>query len=187
MTERINNPDKGTFLIAEPFMLDPNFRRSVVLLTEHGEDGSVGFILNKPTNMSLNEAVPDFPEFEATLYLGGPVQPETLHFIHRIEALQDSSMTIRDGLYWGGDFDQLQDLIRRGAVEQDDIRFFLGYSGWGASQLTSEMKQKSWIVSNEMERFTFSVDPTNLWRSILQSMGRKYKIISNYPPDPSLN
>lgn len=187
MTAPVKIPAKGTFLLSNPFLADPNFRRSVVLLTEHDEDGSVGFILNKPTNLTLMEAIPDFPDFEGNLYLGGPVQPETLHFLHVIDALSHGAESVRDGVYWGGNYDLLREMISRGEVHPDQIRFFMGYSGWGARQLDGEMKAKSWIVSKATRDFTFTADPQNLWKDVLCSMGRKYQLMSNYPLDPSLN
>ncbi|MBK9449545.1 MAG: YqgE/AlgH family protein [Bacteroidetes bacterium] len=183
----MKTPTKGNILLSEPFLQDPNFARSVVLLTEHNEEGSIGFILNKPIIYKINEIIEDFPEFDAPVYMGGPVQRDSLHFIHRIEALADDGDEIAPGVYWGGDFEKLKRMIRLGIVVPHDIRFFVGYSGWGPQQLEGEMEMKSWIVSSRSDKFAFADRSEALWGEILQAMGGKYKAMAHYPVDPSLN
>ena len=183
----MKTPTKGNILLSEPFLQDPNFARSVVLLTEHNEEGSIGFILNKPIIYKINEIIEDFPEFDAPVYMGGPVQRDSLHFIHRIEALADDGDEIAPGVYWGGDFEKLKRMIRLGIVVPHDIRFFVGYSGWGPQQLEGEMEMKSWIVSSRSDKFAFADRSEALWGKILQAMGGKYKAMAHYPVDPSLN
>lgn len=180
-------PKKGRYLLSDPFLQDQNFKRTVVLLTEHNEDGTIGFILNRPINFRLNEMVDDFPEFDVPVFLGGPVQQDSLHFIHRIEQLAEEGDEIAPGVYWGGNFEKLKMMILSGDVQHEDIRFFVGYSGWGPNQLAEEMELNSWIVSPSRQSFTFSANSGNLWHAILQAMGGKYKAMSNYPEDPSLN
>ncbi len=182
----MKNPNKGSILLSEPFLRDPNFARSVVLLTEHNDDGTIGFILNKPISHKIHEIVDGFPEFDAPVYLGGPVQRDSLHFIHRIESLAEDGDEIAPGVYWGGNFEKLKRMIRLGIVHSDDIRFFVGYSGWGPRQLQDEMEMKSWILSNKGDKFAFS-SGESLWAEILQTMGGKYKAMAHYPVDPSLN
>ena len=177
----------GKFLIAEPFLPDPYFKRAVVLISEHSEKGSVGFILNKPTDLPLNEAVQDFPYFDAPLFFGGPVQGDTLHYVHRLGDKLTGSREIVDGIYWGGDFEALKLLIDTKQVAPSEIRFFLGYSGWQSQQLDSEIKEKSWIVTPATPHFTFLAAPKKLWQDVLKSMGAEYAILSNFPEDPSLN
>ena len=180
-------PAPGSVLISEPFMPDNNFKRSVVLLCEHQEDGSVGFILNRPLGIRINEAIESFPEFDAELYLGGPVQTDTLHYIHRIPELIEGSVEVMDGLYWGGNFENIKILIENGQLDADQIRFFLGYSGWGEGQLLEEMKERSWIVSQTDPVTIFSHDIDNLWKHVLKNMGGQYQIMSNFPESPLLN
>jgi putative transcriptional regulator len=187
MATRMKIPAKGNILLSEPFLKDPNFARSVVLLTEHNEEGSIGFILNKPITYKINEIVEDFPEFDAPVYMGGPVQRDSLHFIHRIEALAEEGDEVAPGVYWGGDFEKLKRMIRLGIVQSSDIRFFVGYSGWGPKQLEGEMEMKSWIVGNRPDKFAFADRSDSLWGEILQAMGGKYKAMAHYPVDPSLN
>ena len=182
-----HNPEKGRFLISEPFLMDPNFKRSVVLLTEHGEDGTVGFVLNNQVDLRLNEIIEDFPEFDVPVYIGGPVQQDSLHFIHRIEALREDAVEVRPGLFWGGDFEKLRNLIADHTIEEGDIRFFIGYSGWAPNQLNEELDRNSWIVAPPSKKFTFFDYPDTLWKRILKALGSKYKRMADYPEDPSLN
>jgi putative transcriptional regulator len=180
-------PVKGSILLSEPFLKDPNFSRSVVLLTEHNGDGSIGFILNKPLTYRLNQIVDDFPAFDAPVFMGGPVQRDSLHFIHRIEALAEEGDEVAPGVFWGGDFEKLKRMIRLGLVRSDDIRFFVGYSGWAPKQLENEMEMKSWILSNKGDKFAFADTAESLWGEILQAMGGKFREMAHYPTDPSLN
>src|SRR5687768_14536842 len=128
-------PGKGKILISEPFLNDPHFKRTIILLSEHNEEGSIGFVLNKPTEYKLNQVIDDFPEFDTLVYYGGPVQLNTLQFIYKGENIIEGSMEIMPGLYWGGSFDLLRTLIESKAVNPEDFRFFLGYSGWGDGQI----------------------------------------------------
>jgi putative transcriptional regulator len=180
-------PAAGKLLISEPFLPDSNFRRSVILLCEHEDNGSLGFILNRRLKIGLKEVmeidVPnDFP-----LYLGGPVQNNTLHFIHRQDSRLSSSHSIGNGVFWGGDFAELLPLLEAGSIKVEDVRFFLGYSGWGNGQLQNEIDAKSWIVAPGSEGSVFEMDDEKIWKNILESMGPGYRILSNYPENPFLN
>ena len=182
------DPQKGDFLISEPFLPDPNFDRTVVLLCEHNEEGSVGFILNKPSILKFDEAVEDVDDFDVSLYVGGPVQQDTLHFIHRAGDLLEGSMLIKDGIYWGGNYEQLIVLINSGSIDTKDFKFFLGYSGWAPGQLEEELKQKSWIIADDASvKQVFDINSKLLWKEILNGMGGKFKIIANFPVDPRMN
>jgi putative transcriptional regulator len=187
MDENTQNPEKGKLLISEPFLLDPNFKRTIILLSEHNEEGSIGFILNKPTDLKLNMVLEDFPEFDATVYFGGPVQINTLQFIHRAGDIIEGSMEIQDGLYWGGSFEILKLLIETKQVEPEDFRFFIGYSGWGEGQLSNEMKTNSWLVTSATNDNIFSNEPDKLWGDVLKSMGKKFAILASFPENPSVN
>jgi len=179
-------PAAGRFLISEPFMSDENFQRTVVLLVEHNEQGSLGFVLNRPLSVPISEVVADLPMAHATVCLGGPVEQNTLHYLHRRGDLT-GARRVAEGLYWSGDFEELKGWARQGRIHPDDILFFVGYSGWGAGQLARELERKSWIIAPENGNLIFDTDPETLWRELLQSLGTKYKILSNYPTDPSLN
>lgn len=181
-------PEKGDLLISEPFLPDPNFQRTVVLLCEHGEDGSFGFVLNKPSLLKGSDVLDEAAFFEDVLYLGGPVQQNTLHFIHRQIPGLDGGATIGDGLQWGGDFEQLLLMMEAGKLNSGDLKFFLGYSGWSEGQLEEELEQNTWIIyKSATAEDIFDTQPDVLWRECLKKMGGKYKILSNYPTDPRLN
>jgi putative transcriptional regulator len=180
-------PQKGRILISEPFLNDPNFKRTIILLGEHTEEGSVGFVLNKPTEYKLNDVVEDFPEFDAVVFYGGPVQLNTLQFIYKGENIIEGSMEIIPGLFWGGSFDILKTLIRSRSVNPEDFRFFLGYSGWGEGQIDDELEQKAWIVADTTIENIFSDEPDKLWREILKGMGKKFAILASFPENPSVN
>ncbi|MDB4655405.1 YqgE/AlgH family protein [Flavobacteriales bacterium] len=177
----------GKLLISEPFMQDPYFKRSVILLTEHNENGSFGLIINKPIPMYLNEAIENAPVFDSQLSLGGPVQKETLHYLHRLGNIVPNSTEVMDGVFWGGDFDTIKELIEAGKIQPGDIRLFVGYAGWAEGQLDSEMKSKSWIVAKAEKKLLFTEKPENLWNSILENMGGSYAYMVNLPEDPRLN
>lgn len=167
--------------------MDPNFKRTIVLLTEHNEEGSIGFVLNRLTEYKLNDVLPDFPEFDSEVYYGGPVQIDTLQFIHKAGDILEGSTRIVDGLYWGGNFDILKILIETKAVDPSDFRFFIGYSGWGAGQLKDELSINSWIVTSSKTENIFSDEPDKLWKEISKSLGKKFAILASFPENPSVN
>lgn len=181
-------PKKGNLLIAEPALTgDVSFNRSVVLLAEHNEEGSVGFILNKPLDYDISDLVQEiivpFPVFN-----GGPVEQDNLYFIHRVPHLISNSVEIADGIYWGGDFEKTIELVNANAIGENEIRFFLGYSGWASLQLDQELNSKSWIVvknkyaSNIIEKSTVA-----FWKEKMIELGGEYLLWSNAPENPNLN
>jgi putative transcriptional regulator len=178
---------KGDLLISEPFLPDPNFVRSVILLAEHEKEGSLGFVLNQQSDVLLEDLGDEFQNIEVPVYIGGPVEQNTLHFIHTSGDKIDKAVKITDQFYWNGDLQQMLKLIRLGIVKSSEVRFFLGYSGWGEGQLKSEMDINTWIlVSDDIDEL-LDIESTNLWREILRRKGGKLKEISNYPIDPRLN
>ncbi len=185
--KKLAKPTQGSLLISEPFLLDSYFKRAVVLLSEHDDKGTLGFILNKPTDVRLNDAVDDFPEFDAPLYFGGPVETDTLFYIHTLGERLKGAKEIVSGIWWGGDYDQLKFLIDTHQIRPDQIRFYAGYSGWEPKQLEGELKEKAWLVSNTNKTFTFFDNPKVLWSQVLRSMGNEYAILANFPEDPNLN
>ncbi|WP_047414512.1 YqgE/AlgH family protein [Cellulophaga sp. Hel_I_12] len=181
-------PQKGKLLIAEPSLAgDTSFSRSVVLLAEHNKEGSVGFILNKPLAYTINDLVKEIVvPFE--VYNGGPVEQDNLYFIHKVPELIDNSIEIANGIYWGGDFDKIVDLINSNTISQDDIRFFLGYTGWDSLQLDKEVLSKSWvIVPNKYESDIIQKAPGAFWKEKMMELGGNYLLWSNTPENPSLN
>jgi putative transcriptional regulator len=181
-------PKKGKLLIAEPSLTgDVSFNRSVVLLAEHNEEGSVGFILNKPLEYQINDLVTEI-QVPFTVYNGGPVEQDNLYFIHKVPHLINNSVEISDGIYWGGDFETTVDLINNRVISEEDIRFFLGYSGWSSLQLDKELSSKSWIVAiNDYESQIIKKSATAFWKEKMVELGGDYLLWSNAPENPSLN
>lgn len=187
-SDNIITPAKGDLLISEPYLPDPNFERTVILLCEHDDNGSFGFVLNKKGNVRIQDVVDDLGKFETDLFIGGPVQQDTLHFIHRSGTLSSTSKEIVENAYWGHEFDELVESMNLGLVTEKDVHFFLGYSGWSPGQLMEEMNAKSWIVfKNTTSEMIFDWDNQDLWEACLKNMGGKYRLISNYPKDPRMN
>lgn len=181
-------PASGKLLISEPFLNDPNFKRSVVLMVEHGDEGTVGFILNQPSQLLLKDLVPDLWQADFPVYIGGPVEVDTIHFIHRCYDKLNSGEEIASGIYWGGNFETLKILVNSNSIAPEEVKFFLGYSGWGSAQLKSEIAANNWIVSDKyLQSAVFSSNEEALWREVLINLGPKYAHVSNFPSDPSLN
>lgn len=180
-------PEKGKLLISEPFLADSFFNRSLVYLTEHNDLGSVGFILNKSVNIKLNDAIEGFGNWDANLTMGGPVAPDTLHFLHTLGDMVPGSVWIGDNIYWGGDVDVIKELIKSGTLGRHDIRFFLGYSGWGVGQLEKELKEDSWVIGNASGTAIMTYRTEDTWKMVLRNMNNKYKIWADFPESPEMN
>lgn len=171
----------GKVLLAEPFMLDTNFKRSVILMCEHNSEGSLGFILNKPLKMNIHELIEDFPQINARVFYGGPVQTDTIHYLHDAGGDLDDSEEILPGVFWGGDFEKLKSLILTGRIKPDNIRFFIGYSGWSESQLKQELKFGSWVVSDVNLKHLFKNKNSELWSHAMENKGDVYSVIAQMP------
>lgn len=180
-------PHTGRILISVPFLQDFYFKKSVVLLAEHGTEGSFGIIINKPVEVKLSDIASEFEGFDAPVFLGGPVKTDSLFFIHTRPDLIEEGMPILDGLYWGGNIDTVKRLIRERKLNKNEIRFFIGYSGWIANQLNRELEEKSWVVSLTNTTQVFKSNPLDLWAQTLKKLGNEYKFWVVYPPDPSYN
>ena len=188
MTNEAIPLSKGDLLISEPFLADANFERSVILVCEHNEEGSLGFVLNKPSLLTLEDVLDEATGPEQSLYTGGPVQQNTLHFVHRTSQLREGSHDLGERIFWGGDFERLLTRLNTHPLATQDIRFFVGYSGWAPGQLAAELDEEAWIVyQRATEEHIFDVAPERLWQEILRTMGGKYRMFSNYPIDPRLN
>ncbi|PRY90803.1 YqgE/AlgH family protein [Mongoliibacter ruber] len=181
-------PKAGSLLISEPFLQDENFVRSVVLVCEHNENGSFGLVLNKLSILKLNELMDDVPLSGCEVYVGGPVEQNTLHFIYYGEKLTENSIELAKDLWWGGNFEDVLNKINLGILKTDLIRFFIGYSGWSIGQLDTEIDENTWIVSETVDSENiFTASPEELWKIILKNMGGEYQMLANYPIDPRLN
>lgn len=180
-------PERGRLLIAEPAILnDSSFRRSIILLTEHTDNSSVGFILNRPLNHTLNDLVPEI-DCDFTVYQGGPVEQDNLYFIHKVPHLIPNSIEVANGIFWGGNFEHIKELLNNKTLKPTDIRFFLGYSGWDVNQLEDELYSNSWFVSENDYRNILSTDNETFWKDKLLQKGGKYKIWANAPSDVQMN
>ncbi len=179
--------DKGTFLVSEPLIADAIFRRSVLFLAEHGGgDESFGLIVNKPTDLKISEIADEFKNCDLPVYIGGPVDSNHLFFLHTIGFIS-GSYEVTDGVYWGGDLNEIKLMIHSGEINETNFRFFLGYSGWMKNQLETELKEESWLVLNSNKRDIFSEKPDNLWKDLILSFGNKYNNWLNIPINPQHN
>ena len=180
-------PEQGKILISEPFNQDFHFKRSVILLTEYSEKGATGFVLNNETTQNISDVITDFPPFDAKIYYGGPVGKQNLFYIHTLgQELLPDSLHIFENVYWGGNYKQLKELINQGLVDNTQIKFFVGYSGWSPKQLEAEIEKDYWLVE--------TINPTEiinsqeaLWKKILNTLEPKYQNWTNFPENPTFN
>ncbi len=180
-------PKAGRLLVSEPYLPDPNFERTIILLCEHNEEGSIGFVLNKPSQSKLDELLIDLNSFHEIVNIGGPVQQDTLHYLHQKGGVE-GAIEIVDGIFWGGEFDQIISSIETGELTEHHVKFFLGYSGWSPGQLEDELKAKSWIVSDLCTKeLIFETAHEEMWKKVLKEMGGRFSMFANYPVDPQMN
>lgn len=181
------DPGPGILLIADPFLKDPNFLRTVVFLCEHREEGSFGFVLNRQYENTLDELIPELEGFPFPVYYGGPVQMDSIHFLHQYPDEIPGSQEVMNGIYWGGDFDAVVNLIKNEDIDASRIRFFIGYSGWTEGQLLSEMGEKTWLTVKATRKLIFHENYEEIWKDALRHLGGDYEIMVNFPIDPQLN
>ncbi len=180
-------PKKGQVLLSEPFLNDPYFKRTVILLCEHNNEGSFGFVLNNFIEVELDQIIEDMPKFDGKISIGGPVRNSNLYYIHTLGEEIEESVEILPGVFMGGDFEKLRKLLYAGKIAPEQVRFFVGYSGWSPDQLQSEIKSQSWFVTDIDKDLVMDTDVEDLWRHIMKKFGRKGEVIANMPEDPSLN
>lgn len=182
------NPEKGKLLLSEPFMKDDYFSRAVVLLAEHDENGSFGFILNKPIRTLASDVLPMIPKVENHIHLGGPVNADNVYFLHTLGEEIIGAAHVIDNIYWGGDFDQLKFLLKKQKLDVSKIKFFAGYSGWTPGQLEQEMEENSWIVAHNPSAINiFDHPPQTIWQDVLKTMGNEFAHIAGFPLNPNDN
>lgn len=179
-------PKKGRILISEPNMTDDNFKRTVLILAQHNQNESIAFILNKKTEFNINDVIEHFPKFDSNIYIGGPVERNKLHFIHTLGKKIDDSIQISENLFWSGNFENLKDLVKKGKVKKNQVRFFAGYSGWSAGQLNFELESDSWIVAKS-DLINLDDNQEKIWRDCVKKLDKDYAIWSNMNEDPTLN
>lgn len=181
-------PDTGRLLISEPFMMDPNFKRSVILLTEYSTAGVIGFVLNHMGDITLSDIIPEITYADIPLFKGGPVGNDTLHFLHRCPEKIEGGVPVGNGLFWGGDFDVVKELVNTYRLNNNEIKFFIGYSGWSEGQLEGELQDDTWIVTEKYNPdILFNQNEESLWKEVVISMGQRYAHIANFPENPTLN
>jgi len=182
------DPKQGDILLSEPTMGDFYFGRSVVLLVDHSEvEGSFGIIMNKPLYVRLKEIADVFEDFDAPVYLGGPVAENQIFFMHTLGDLIPEACQIMDGLYWGGDTETLNTLIATGIANKDNLRFFLGYSGWESGQLVNELVRNSWLIGKANSHQLFNTPTDQMWKTFVNRMGREYEMWTRFPKNPEDN
>jgi putative transcriptional regulator len=182
------NPQAGNVLLSEPFLDDPYFGRKVVLLCEHNEEGSFGFVLNNYVDIDVDEVMDDLPKLDTRISVGGPVKNGNLYYLHTRQDIEES-IPVVDGVFMGGSFEQIRDLLKSGELTSQEIRFFIGYSGWSPAQLQDEIRSRSWFVANVPPQDIMRTDEENetFWKRLIQDMGDGFTHIANAPSDPSLN
>ena len=179
--------DKGVLLIAEPFMKDKNFQRTVVLICEHDEAGSFGMVLNRKRKDQVGAYIEFLEDCTFNIYDGGPVQRDHVHFLHRRPDLIPDGQQVGEGIYWGGDFGIVCNEINSGNITEHDIRFYIGYAGWGENQLDDEMKEKSWLTIAASADIVFERNTSQIWKNAVKKLGDEFTPIIHYPLDPSFN
>ncbi len=180
-------PEKGKILISEPFLPDTFFNRSIVYLTDHNPEGSVGFILNRRLDLKISAAIEGFQNWDENLNMGGPVAPDTLHFLHNLGDMIPGSVLVAGNIYWGGDLDTVRELISLGRINQSQIRFFLGYSGWSSGQLDRELKEDSWMIARVKSDIVMNNRGDDTWKRVLRSFKNKYRMWAEFPDSPEMN
>lgn len=178
---------RGTLLLSEPFLGDQNFTRSVILVCEHNESGTFGLVINKTTNYILGDVLDITMNKPFPLYLGGPVEVNTLHFVHNRPEAIIGGVKISENLTWGGDFERLKLLLESEVLSMNDIRFFLGYAGWEEGQLEQELNDNFWIATSTNPDVLLELEPEELWQYLMRELGGSFMEMANYPVDPRLN
>ncbi len=184
----VGPPGAGTLLLAPPTLRDPNFRRTVVLLCERNAHGSFGLILNRPIDLHLGEVLDELSAYGDPLSVGGPVQPDTLHFIHRYGEHVPEAVPLANDVYWGGSFEAIKALASSGEATARELRFFIGYAGWSPGQLEAELRAEGgWLRTPVTPPLAFPEDPAALWRTGMRHLGGEYALLSTFPDDPRMN
>ena len=181
------SPASGILLIADPFLKDPNFTRTVIFICEHQPEGSFGFVINKQFEQTLDELMTGFDGFQIPVFYGGPVQMDTIHFLHQYPEKIPGGHEVTEGIYWGGDFAKLSAMVKTNEIDFNKVRFFIGYSGWSNGQLGEELKEKSWLTVGATRKLIFHQQPENIWKDSLRHLGGDYEMLINFPTDPQLN
>lgn len=181
-------PKTGSLLISEPFLNEVYFQRSVILLIEYQEEGSMGLVLNKPAGIVLNNMIDGLEQVEEIpIYCGGPIRHDRLFYLHTLGELIPGSVHLQGDLYIDGDFSTLLAYMRSGNQIEGRIRFFLGYAGWDQGQLMDEIREDAWLVAEKRLPSLIEGEGDIYWQKTLLQQERKYHQWLNYPKEPYLN
>ncbi|MEW6544235.1 MAG: YqgE/AlgH family protein [Nitrospirota bacterium] len=178
---------KGVFLVASPALQDPNFLQSVILICEHGPEGTLGVVLNRPTGLLLSEALPQISVLKGTSYVlfaGGPVQPGGILMLFRVTKAPQDSRSVMEGIYLGGDLETLTQVITK-PEPTETFRAFAGYAGWAPGQLEAELTGGSWAVVPADSFSIFDKDPANLWADLVEALKTPGPVRAPVIPAPS--
>lgn len=181
-------PAAGKLLISEPFLNDPHFTRSVILLVDTTPEGTLGMVINQPTVLQVSDLLVDLAGTDFPLYSGGPVNPELIHFIHRCPDKISAGQELGKGIFWGGNYEELKEGMLNQKIAKEEIRVFIGYAGWNPGQLQDELTANTWIVSDQYDAdMVFNLNEEQLWKDVVINMGPRYAHISQFPKNPNLN
>ncbi len=177
----------GKILLSTPeLLMDHVFNQSVLLLTEHNNKGTMGFMVNKPLPLRLDDLFDDIP-LNFQIWNGGPVETGSLFYIHNISGLADAILfDKKNGLYIGGDFQDLKERLLSTEIDENNIKFFLGYTGWHPEQIKEEIEERAWTVMDNNTDL-FHLNPKNIWKEKLIENDPKNIIWKNAPLNPNLN
>ncbi|TGN24291.1 YqgE/AlgH family protein [Empedobacter tilapiae] len=181
----IKSIKKGTILVAKPTLSNDIFQRSIILITEHLESGSIGFILNRSSHIPISIFVSEI-ESGSIVYEGGPVDKENIYYIHKRPDLIKNSEKIVDNLYWSGSYDDVREAVNQNLIQNNEIKFFIGYCGWAPKQIKDELDHNSWTIT-DLDFDIFENWDANLWKTLMKQLGGENLIWLNTPADPSMN
>jgi len=177
-------PQKGRVLVAEPFLQDSYFKRSVVLITEHNEEGTLGFVLNNPIDFKINEIIKDFPDVDSLVSIG---RTDTVHYLHTLGHEIPDCEEVMENIFWGGDLDSVRKGLGDGGIQHYQIRFFVGYSSWYPGQLDREIAENSWLVTEIDGLDIMHGTDFRLWEKVLSQEEERYRMWTRYPENPLWN
>lgn len=185
-----SNPQKGSLLVAEPFLSEEHFNHAVILLIDYSRSQrNMGIVMNRSTTYTLGQLVGHIDTTsDIPVYCGGPMSCDRLYYIHSLGQLISGSLKITDGLYIGGNFDEVIEYISDGYPVNGMIRFFVGYSGWDIGQLETELRNHVWAVAEPIEASEMLTGADDAyWHKTVRSMGQRYRGWLYHPMYPSAN
>jgi putative transcriptional regulator len=186
----VETPAQGTFLVASPLLRDPNFVRTVVLMCDHGEEGSWGLVLNRRTGLTFGELLDDLPfpaSSEGPVHWGGPCEPSRMQVLHSLRRELPNEMEVCTGLNLGIDSDTFRRILSEALLPGEALRAYVGHAGWGSGQLEAELEMRSWITCTADVSVVFDTPPEEMWEAVLRELGPEFARLRRIPIDPRLN